>query len=194
MSLYPPRHNSMTFSQVVTECERLLTLANYCRPFRLSNGVYDLLTDEGELIIKLDTHEPVARKIPMADLNLSLELYSKTHLQQLVGVAVAQALAEDVKRQAEPGYAGIPQSFGERRAERENRASLRSVRDALVDLLRTIDSGDPDYQNLRVGVIAIRLVDQDGSKCTHWYAGGPDFDMTTGVGLLHRAAFMIQED
>lgn len=90
-------------------------------------------------------------------------------------------------------FSNAPCSLGEERSKREEDGSLRSVRDMLVEALRCIDRGDPDYADLRVGVLVLRRQTPQG-PASNWMAGGPDYDQVQGMGILSRAIVSMGSD
>lgn len=120
----------------------------------------------------------------------------KYSLQGITGVQVLQPPrpGEVIFTEHPDSFAHIPQSITEVRAEKEARASARTVRDMLIDILRKIDSGDPSYQNLEVGMILTRRAINDKEWETIWHGAGPEFGMLTGLGLLARIMHLFNGD
>lgn len=84
-------------------------------------------------------------------------------------------------------FANHPKSIGELRADRSQMASDWTPRDALIDMLRGIDSGEITLDAL---VIVGRRTHEDGSIKVERRVCSPD--AIVAVGLLNRAAFEIQ--
>lgn len=84
-------------------------------------------------------------------------------------------------------FSNHPPSITELRANRSKDCSEWTPRDALIDLLRRIDAGEA---NIDAMVIAYREVTADGLK-TRFNMVAPD--AATGLGLLSRASWMINE-
>lgn len=83
-------------------------------------------------------------------------------------------------------YADEPQSIAELRSERNRNAADWSPRDALVSLLRSIDSGEVETDAL---VIVFRTKHPErGSTSTHYRSSGPDPHVTYGmmVSAMHK--------
>ena len=89
-------------------------------------------------------------------------------------------------------FANMPKSITELKAEKNRRGADRTVRDMLVDILRRIDSGEPEYQNISLGMVIIRCVEND-AYYTQWHCGGHDFDELKGIGLLAKTLHDFQE-
>lgn len=83
-------------------------------------------------------------------------------------------------------FADAPVSIAERRASRAHDGSLWTPRDALVDLLRQIDRGEVKVDEV---VISYRESDAHGTRTRFIAAGG---DLLTGLGLLTRTMFLVQ--
>jgi hypothetical protein len=81
-----------------------------------------------------------------------------------------------------------PKSITELRAQRTQRASDWTPRDALIELLRDIDSGAVTVDAL---VIIGRQIEGDGVHLLRRICAP---DAITSVGLLNRASFQIQYD
>lgn len=82
-------------------------------------------------------------------------------------------------------FAAYPVSLSEHRAETSRKASDWSPRDALIALLRDIDSGDVKVDAM---VICYRSPNDDGAQ-TRFSMATPD--ALTGLGLLSRVAAQI---
>lgn len=75
-------------------------------------------------------------------------------------------------------FADHPKSITEARASRSSDAADWTPRDALILLLREIDSGSAVVDSC---VIAYRLVNEDGSKTAAYINASPDGDVALGV-------------
>lgn len=136
-----------------------------------------MLYDEGGACLKVTT-----QVIPHNVKSLSLNEFTERRLMPVV----AQWFPEPaVPKFADDSFADEPLSIGELRSQREDDGSKRSVRDMLVEVLRKIDSGDPDFQDLSVGVLIMRrrLSGELTDTCS-WRAGGPAYDTVQMLGLL----------
>lgn len=85
------------------------------------------------------------------------------------------------------GFEDHPQSVSEIKANKSHDCSAWTPRDALIDLLRDIDGGKVRLDAL---VIAYRENDDEGKR-TRFSMAAPD--SSVGLGLLSRAAWMINE-
>lgn len=84
-------------------------------------------------------------------------------------------------------FANHPPSVTEIRSQKTDQSNAWTPRDALIDLLRAIDSGEMEVTALVVSV-AVNLSDGVG----HAYrVAAPD--QFTALGLLARASFRIQD-
>jgi hypothetical protein len=83
-------------------------------------------------------------------------------------------------------FANHPKSIGEIRAEKEGDGSLWSPRDALIELLRKIDSGEIEID---CAVLVYGKIHEDKSKNVVWSVACPS--PVTALGLLTRAAHRI---
>lgn len=79
-------------------------------------------------------------------------------------------------------YSEHPQSVAEIRAGKAGRERLLTPRDALIDMLRYIDSGKVAPQTL---VICWSEPDQSGEMCAYFSAAGPD--ILTSLGTVEAA-------
>lgn len=89
-------------------------------------------------------------------------------------------------------FADYPKTFGERRADssEENSATVWKPRDALITLLRRIDSGEVNIDAL---IIAYRIPGNErGTNSAGYLQASPD--NYTSVGILQMAAHMITKD
>lgn len=86
-------------------------------------------------------------------------------------------------------FAEHPVSLTEARANREHDCKLWTPRDALISLLRDIDSGKIAPDAL---VCVARTKDADGSSRTTFVNATPDIH--TALGLLSRGQFRLMED
>lgn len=86
-------------------------------------------------------------------------------------------------------YAEHPVSLTEAKATREHDGRLWTARDALIELLRRIDSGD-----VEVGAMVICYAEMEDGKhaTTRFSAAYSDFPTT--LGLLNRVAYMLNND
>lgn len=86
-------------------------------------------------------------------------------------------------------YADHPVSLAEAKANKEHDGRLWTARDALIDLLRRIDSGD-----LAVGAMVVCYSELEEGKhaFTRFSAAYTDFPST--LGLLNRVAFMLNSE
>lgn len=75
-------------------------------------------------------------------------------------------------------YSEHPQSVAEIRAGKAGRARLWTPRDALIDMLRDIDSGKVAPRTL---VICWSEPDQSGEMCAYFSAAGPDIMSSLGT-------------
>lgn len=85
-----------------------------------------------------------------------------------------------------PDFSDHPISLAEARSEREGDASIWTPRDALINLLRDIDSGVTNPDAL---VCVYRFVDDNGDLCSRFVQAGPDVHVS--LGLLERGKFSI---
>lgn len=83
-------------------------------------------------------------------------------------------------------FSNHPTSINEARAIREHDGAKWSPRDALINLLRDIDSGAVTPDAL---VCVYRYRDEDGDFCAHYVNAVPDGD--TALGLLTRVQFLL---
>lgn len=83
-------------------------------------------------------------------------------------------------------YASYPVSIAERKAETSGKARDWSPRDALIAVLRDLDAG----KNIDAVVISYREVVGE-ERNTYFAMSSPD--CLTGLGLLSRAAHMIND-
>ena len=85
-------------------------------------------------------------------------------------------------------YAEHPVSVTEVRAHKSQKAKDWTARDALIDTLRRIDSGELNPTAL---VICIGALNADGTTDTHYsnFAG----NVYQTLGLLERVKYMLQE-
>lgn len=86
-------------------------------------------------------------------------------------------------------FSNHPQSVAEVRSERTADGRLWSPRDALVSLLRDIDSGKVSPQAL---IVVFSEVNDAGDSYTLFRNAAPDYH--TSMGLLAAAQFKITED
>lgn len=84
-------------------------------------------------------------------------------------------------------FSAHPPSITEIKASRSQSCAAWTPRDALIDLLRRIDAGEA---NLDALVIAYRETNDAGLR-TRFSMVAPD--SATGLGLLARASWMINE-
>lgn len=75
-------------------------------------------------------------------------------------------------------YAQHPMSITEARADKSSSAADWKPRDALIKLLREIDSGET---NVDVVVVAYRFVNDDGSHSAGYLNASPEEDVALGV-------------
>jgi hypothetical protein len=87
----------------------------------------------------------------------------------------------------EQDFANHPKSIGELRADKTQHAKDWTPRDALIEMLRSIDSGEMVLDAL---VVVGRQIMPDGAIHTARRVSAPD--TIVAVGLLNRAAFEIQ--
>lgn len=88
-------------------------------------------------------------------------------------------------------FSKTPISIGEARAKRSTVASDWTPRDALVDLLRQIDSAEIDVDLV---VIAYRSRKEDGGFRNHYSAAAPTEMPHEAVGALEFAKALIMGD
>jgi hypothetical protein len=79
-----------------------------------------------------------------------------------------------------------PVSISEARASKEHDSRLWTPRDALINLLRDIDSGKVAPDAL---VCVYRATDEDGDLCTRYLNATQDIDIA--VGLLARGQSLL---
>lgn len=91
------------------------------------------------------------------------------------------------------GYANVPQSISELKADKTANASFWTPRDALVDLLRRIDSSPEKRIDALVVVYREKKYYKPGEPeyglSTYYSAAAPD--LHASLGLLNRATHMI---
>lgn len=85
-------------------------------------------------------------------------------------------------------YSDHPISLSEARAHREHDSRLWTARDALISMLRDIDSGEINPDAL---VAVCRTKDEDGSYRTTFVNATPDVHVA--MGLLSRGQFRLME-
>lgn len=136
-----------------------------------------MLYNEGGACFKV-TRQVIA----YSDLRLSLDEFIERRLMPVIAQWFSEPAASKF---ADDSFANEPLSVGELRSQREDDGSKRSVRDMLVEVLRKIDSGDPDFQDLSVGVLVMRrrLSGELTDTCS-CRAGGPAYDAVQMLGLL----------
>jgi len=83
-------------------------------------------------------------------------------------------------------FANHPVSITEAKADREHDCTLWTPRDALISLLRDIDSGAVKPDAL---VCVYRFEDDDGAMCSRFVNATPDCH--TALRLLTRGQFLI---
>lgn len=186
------RDNAITPLMIVRELSRLTKIGLPITAELPENG-YDSMYDRQLIRVETVTTTPLRARVdymvPRSDLlTFSLAEFSVTHLR-----AVAERLltrVAEIEGPSSGSFAAAPRSVSEARSEKEGNGSLRSVRDLLVETLRAIDRGDPDYQDLRVGVLVLRrrMPDGDYSK---WFAAGPDYDTITALGLITQVSISL---
>ena len=86
-------------------------------------------------------------------------------------------------------YSNHPVSLTEAKANRECNSALWTPRDALISMLRDIDSGEINPDAL---VAVCRTKDQDGAYRTTFVNATPDVHVA--MGLLTRGHFRLMED
>ena len=178
------------------ECQSLLRQGGYNGNFILHMGEpYRFPDDFHQMTLTLEGRKTVERPIPTYDLLIALSEFAKKHLVPLVDLALAEPLVKD-KRGVDESFANEPLSIGELRSMKTEDGSLRSVRDTLVEVLRKIDSGDPEWQDLKVGVLVFRRrLPGDDTDTVSWRAGGPEYDNISAIGMIqYTAVTMIRED
>lgn len=85
-------------------------------------------------------------------------------------------------------YADTPISISEARADREGIASVARPRDALISVLRQIDSGEMNIDSV---VVFYRERVEDGKDYkTHYHIAGGD-GLHDTLGLIERAKYMV---
>ena len=92
-------------------------------------------------------------------------------------------------QQLNASFANAPVSIGEARAKRDKSAATWTPRDALVGLLREIDSGETKVSAL---VVTFAVEHEDGRLGHGFRNAAPD--NFTALGLLARASHRLQED
>lgn len=85
-------------------------------------------------------------------------------------------------------FANYPESLAEHRAHKNQDGALWSPRDALIDMLRRIDSGE---LKPRACIVVVDYDDEDGEGCTAFNASSPTYLHT--VGLAGRLFFSVNE-
>lgn len=86
-------------------------------------------------------------------------------------------------------FADAPISLNEVRAERERDGKLWAPRDALVNLLRDIDTGQVNPTDM---VVAYRVDTENGGHATRFVCAGPGA-LHVSLGMMARVSFMMQE-
>lgn len=102
----------------------------------------------------------------------------------------AEDVAIDSRTIASPAsFADAPTTIGEARAKRDQSAAQWSPRDALVNLLREIDTGETKVTAL----VVTFAVEHDDGRLGHGFRNAAP-DNFTALGLLARASHRLQED
>lgn len=86
-------------------------------------------------------------------------------------------------------FSHYPPTVGELRSGKSSSARDWKPRDALIDVLRDIDSGKIDPKAL---VVCMRSVNDDGTVRTHYRAATTDHHIT--VGVVYSALYHIQRE
>ena len=180
-----------TISQTIVAQELArLTKVGRLMSTQVHHDQYDVVTGlvpaEVSVLSAANTRATVEFGVPLR-WEGPLEVFTNRYL-----VPVAKRLLEELAKAGEDSYAAEPKSISEIRSEKEGDGSLRSVRDMLVEVLRAIDSGDPDWQHLNVGVLVVRrrLPGETHDTCS-WRAGGPGYDSISALGLLSYTAITM---
>lgn len=84
-------------------------------------------------------------------------------------------------------FAQAPVSIAEKRAQIEGHAAKWTPRDALINTLRSIDSGE--LQGYEVGVIILGKIESDGRSCVHYAIASPSTLHT--MGAIERAKHIL---
>lgn len=85
-------------------------------------------------------------------------------------------------------FSGYPKSVSEEKANREASAALWTPRDAIISVLRDIDSGELDIT--AVSIAFLHKTEAGGEK-VGYSTSAPN--TTTALGLLSRASFLIND-
>lgn len=109
------------------------------------------------------------------------------HIPPAVALAVVRALAPEEERPV--NYANQPLSIAELRSDKTESARDWKPRDALISVLREIDSGEIDPEVL---VIAMKCTDAKGKERFNYRVSSPDPFLT--FGLLSYAAMEFHAD
>jgi hypothetical protein len=83
-------------------------------------------------------------------------------------------------------FADHPQSVGEIRANKDKDARIWSPRDALIDVLRTLDRGEIEVSSL---IVVFNVLEKGKHDRTSYTSASPDIPTT--LGLLARAAYLV---
>lgn len=84
-------------------------------------------------------------------------------------------------------FSGYPLSVGEIKADKEGDGKIWSARDAIISVLRDIDDGKVSP----VAVVVSYLHKTDDEERVFYAISAPN--KTTGLGLLSRVSFMLNE-
>ena len=87
-------------------------------------------------------------------------------------------------------YSDHPVSLAEIKAEKEHNGSLWSPRDALISLLRDIDSGKANPAGL---IVCYFERPEEGGTQTHYIAAGESGTLVL-QGCMNRVAYMINSE
>jgi hypothetical protein len=184
---------TIKFREVQVEVGKLLEEAGFKGLYKLEDGGHNVLTNMGTLILTVGQRStPIEITLNSLKGEYTIEQFTDRYLRPAVAALVGNG---GRPYGIDESFAHAPKNLAEVRSEKAEDGSLRSVRDMLVEVLRAIDSGDPNWQDLKVGILVVRrrLETEDHDTCS-WRCAGPGYDAISALGLLSYASTTLVND
>lgn len=151
-------------------------------------GTYDTVTDEGLYEFRL-AGRVVRRRLKGTTFNTPSEMAAELKQVAVDLIHVLGTLPEVGGKD----FSEEPVSLGEVRSAKHNDGKLRSVRELLVEVLRRMDSGEREFQNLTAAVLVFKRREGEDTF-TRYDAGGPEYDSVNAMGMMLRVAINMELD